>query len=557
MRGGWIGLCSAAALAISTLASSAFELDAFPSSERSPTADNSALAGDWYDPVTAALRDRMTRRAKAADPRVEKDRQAIAEAYASRGYTPLWSAGGQLTPAARALIDRLNHADADGLDPRAYPTPAPDLGLATPAKPDSLVDADLQLSQSVVTYARQAMIGRLDPQAINANIGYSLQAPDAVQSLLAVAAAADPAAALASYNPPHAGFQRLRAELARLRATGPAVRLPTLAAGKIIRPGTPDDRVPVLRARLGLPPNADKPLLLDEATIAAVKAFQQSRGLSADGNVGPGTITALNAAAADPTAEIIANLERWRWLPRDLGRFNVQVNIPEFSLSVYRDGVVTHTTRVVVGQTDKQTPVFSDEIEHIIVNPSWNVPESIAVKEMLPAIQANPGAFFARNNYVVTATVNGRDQVIDPSRVDWRSTSMRNIHFRQPPGNSNALGNIKFMFPNQYAVYLHDTPSKSLFGQDYRALSHGCVRVMDPFAFAQALLAEDPQWDAAKIKKMVGGGERQLDLAKHIPVHLMYFTTWVDENGALQSRNDVYGISAAVQKALGLSGPGA
>jgi len=233
------------------------------------------------------------------------------------------------------------------------------------------------------------------------------------------------------------------------------------------------------------------------------------------------------------------------------------VNIPEFMLAIHRDGQVTHTTRVVVGQPDKATPIFSDEIEYIIVNPSWYVPDSIAVKEMLPAIQANPGSYFARNNYVVTTTVNGREQVVDPNRVDWRSINMRQVHFRQPPGDNNALGNIKFMFPNQYSVYLHDTPSKALFGQDVRDFSHGCVRVMDPFGFAQALLVDDPQWDAAKIKKLIGTGERQLNLAAHIPVHLTYFTAWVDDSGTLQTRSDIYGVSASVQKAMGLNQPGA
>ncbi|MFO1185332.1 MAG: L,D-transpeptidase family protein [Bauldia sp.] len=557
MRLGLIGLCAAAALTASQVESNALWLNPLATSELNIQLQTEALAGDWYDPVAATIRDRMSRRPKAADARVEKDRQAIADAYASRGFAPFWIADGRLSRGAQAVIDRLARADSDGLDPRAFSAPAPDIGTIAAGRPEALADADFQLSQAVVAYARVASIGRIDPQTISPNIGYSLQPPEPGQSLLAVANATDPAAALASFNPPHPGFERLRAELARVRAAGPVVRPAAVASGKTVKPGQSDERIPALRVRLGVTVETDKPLVLDESTAGALKAFQQARGLSPDGTLGPGTVAALNAAAADPTAEIVANLERWRWLPRDLGRFNVQVNIPEFSLSVYRDGAVTHTTRVIVGQTDKQTPVFSDEIEHIIVNPSWNVPESIAVKEMMPAIQANPGAFFARNNYVVTATVNGRSQVIDPSRVDWRTINPRTVHFRQPPGANNALGNIKFMFPNQYAVYLHDTPSRTLFGQDFRALSHGCVRVNDPFAFAQALLVDDPQWDAAKIKKMVGGGERQLNLAQPVPVHLMYFTTWVDENGARQSRNDIYGISAAVQKALGLTGPGA
>ncbi|MEX0853258.1 MAG: L,D-transpeptidase family protein, partial [Bauldia sp.] len=272
-------------------------------------------------------------------------------------------------------------------------------------------------------------------------------------------------------------------------------------------------------------------------------------GLKADGIVGRATLGALNAAADDHVATIIANMERWRWMPEKLGQFHVQVNVPNFNLDIYSDGQIVHSTRIVVGKPSNPTPIFSDEIEHVIVNPVWNVPASIALKEMLPEIRANPAAL---NGYQVFANVGGRFRAVDPYLIDWHTVDMRKIQIKQPPGERNALGRVKFMFPNPFSVYLHDTPMKSLFERDYRAYSHGCMRVMDPWEFADALLALEPDLNAAKLKKLVGGPERRVDLERHIPVHMTYFTAWVDGDGALQVRDDLYGIDARLEAALGL-----
>ena len=292
------------------------------------------------------------------------------------------------------------------------------------------------------------------------------------------------------------------------------------------------------------------PEVFDDSVDAAVKAFQESAGLKPDGIIGPATLGRLNAAADDHVDTILVNMERWRWMPEDLGNFYVRVNIPNFNLDIYKNGKVFYTTRIVVGQPTKQTPIFSDEIEHVIVNPVWNVPASIAVKEMLPQIQADPGK--ALSGYQVFANIGGRFRAVDPWTVDWRNVDMRRIQIKQPPGERNALGSIKFMFPNPFAVYLHDTPSKSLFQKDYRAFSHGCMRVMNPWDFAAALLTHDPNVSAASLKKLVGGPQTQVNLTRHIPVHITYFTAWVDDSGKLQLRSDVYGHDAEMEKAFGL-----
>lgn len=249
------------------------------------------------------------------------------------------------------------------------------------------------------------------------------------------------------------------------------------------------------------------------------------------------------------------NMERWRWLPRDLGRHHVFVNIPEFKLRVMSGGAPRFETRVIVGSEANRTPVFSDEIEYVDVNPYWNVPSSIATKEMLPEIRRDPG-FFHRRGIQVLYTGNGGAQLIDPYSVDWSRVTPGNMpfRFRQPPGPENALGRVKFMFPNKHAVYLHDTPTRHLFSRSQRALSHGCVRVDDPVGFADAMLAEEDGLNGAKIKTLISGGANGAHpMHRHVPVHLAYFTIWLDGNGELRRWYDVYGYDTDMKRLLGYS----
>jgi murein L,D-transpeptidase YcbB/YkuD len=253
--------------------------------------------------------------------------------------------------------------------------------------------------------------------------------------------------------------------------------------------------------------------------------------------IGKGTLAALNKTAVDEVPLILVNMEKWRWMPRSLGSFYVKVNIPEFTVDIVKDGAIQHTTRIVVGQVSWQTPIFSDEIEHVVVNPSWSVPPGIIAKELLPQLQSNPGAI---RGYEVYAKVKGRFRQVSPGSINWSKVGPKDVQFRQPPGERNALGQVKFMFPNKYSVYLHDTPSKALFKQAFRAYSHGCMRVMDPWEFADALLVNE-DWNSKRLKKLVGGPERRVDLKHHVPVHITYFTAWVDADGNLQTAADVYG----------------
>jgi murein L,D-transpeptidase YcbB/YkuD len=500
------------------------------------------------DPVAAAVRGALRDAGREGGFTDKRDAAGVAEYYAGQGYVLAWFADGRLSDRARAIIGRLAAADADGLDASEYKMPPLGLGRYAPAAPAVLAKADVMLSNAIVTYAREAYAGRLVPASLSPNIGYEQHLLDPVGVLRNLAVTDDPVATLSSYNPPQKEFALLRDKLAELRAGVKPEKLPVIPGGATLKPGMSDPRVVLLRQRFGLPADVATPEVYDETVVAAVKAFQEKASAKADGIIGKGALAIINKPPVDLIPLILANMERWRWMPRYLGDFYVRVNIPNFDLDVYQNDKLIHNTRVVVGKVELPTPIFSDEIEHAIVNPSWNVPPSIIAREYLPALR-NGGY---PKGFQIFARVGGRFRPVDPGMVDWASVSAKDLQFKQPPGERNALGVIKFMFPNKYSVYLHDTPSKALFQQPYRAYSHGCIRVMDPWAFASVLLTQEPGWDVARLKKLVGGPEKQVIFPQHIPVHITYFTAWIDAAGELQVRNDVYGHDQRVEEALGL-----
>jgi len=501
------------------------------------------------EPINAAIRDMLTAEKKPAFLSA-RDLSGLTAFYEVRGYFPAWVAEGRLTERAKALVRRISEADSDGLDASAYVLPPVMIGEDGKATPLSLAQVELLTSQAILSYAADAEAGRVDPAKLSRDFGYKRHLPDPIQVLTAVQLASDAPAQLAEYNPPHPEFAALRDKLAELRASQAKAAAPVpVPEGPSLKPGMIDPRVVILRSRLELPVPSEAPDVYDDAVVEAVRDFQKSAGLKPDGIVGPASLAALNRGPVDPIPLILANMERWRWMPRDLGHMQVRVNIPDYSLAVIRDGEVIHTTRVVVGTVKNQTPIFSDEIKHIVVNPSWNVPVSIAKNELLPAARANPGSL---RGYEVQAKIGGRFRVVDPWSINWHQVSANQVRIRQPPSERNALGSVKFLFPNQYSVYLHDTPSKSLFQRDQRAYSHGCVRVMEPMEFADALLREEPKLNAAQLKKRIGGKEQWFNLATPVPVHLTYFTAWVDESGVLQTRRDIYGHDTGLEEALGI-----
>ncbi|MBM3625471.1 MAG: L,D-transpeptidase, partial [Alphaproteobacteria bacterium] len=377
----------------------------------------------------------------------------------------------------------------DGLDLRAYA--APDAGELAPTAAD-----ELALSEAIAAYALQARGSRVDPESISHLIGAKTALPDPARAVADIAGAGETAGdALHAYNPAHYGYQQLREKLIGLRAQ-----------------------------RASAPAS--------DGRYAAAESGAQSDALPIAGRSKRRRAGPAAASTSRVEAEIIANMERWRWLPRDLGEERVEVNIPDFELAVVRNGEVTHRTRVIVGKETTPTPIFSNALQYIIVNPYWNVPPSILKKEMLPKANGDVAAIAASG-----------------FNVSYRGGK---LVVRQPPGERNALGRIKFMFPNDFSVYLHDTPSRNLFAASHRAFSHGCMRVDAPFALAEAVLGPGSGWSENRVRRLIGGSERYINLSKPLPIHIEYFTAYVDEGGRLVLRPDLYGYSARVRTALGL-----
>jgi murein L,D-transpeptidase YcbB/YkuD len=430
----------------------------------------------------------------AADATVAPERRrlraALSAAYAARNFAPFWIENGEWRDSALAALVRIARAADDGLDLRAFA--APNAEKAAPTAAD-----DLALSEAVAVYALQARGARIDPASISRLIGSKTTLPDPAIAVTEIAGAGENAGdALQAYNPTHYGYQQLREKLIELKA------------------------------QRAVAPAAD-------GRYAAADAVSQSDALPPASKSKRSRAAALAATSISRVeAEIIANMERWRWLPRDLGDERVEVNIPDFELAVVRNGEVMHRTRVIVGKETTPTPIFSNALQYIIVNPYWNVPPSILNKEMLPKANGDVAAIAASG-----------------FNVSYRGGK---LVVRQPPGERNALGRIKFMFPNDFSVYLHDTPSRNLFSASHRAFSHGCMRVDAPFALAEAVLGPGSGWSESRVRRLIGGSERYINLTKPLPIHIEYFTAYVDEGGRIALRPDLYGYSARVRKALGL-----
>ncbi|HEV7257139.1 MAG TPA: L,D-transpeptidase family protein [Bosea sp. (in: a-proteobacteria)] len=476
-------------------------------------------------PASEFAADITKRAAEAlALPRLgERERADILAAYEANGNKPLWIDGKGWSEAGKRLTARLSRATEDGLRPADYPLPAFEA-----SDKGSLAEADVRLSALVVLYARDARGARIEPRRLSKLLTPTLSLPSATEVLSELSGATDAGAVLAGYNPQHEGYRRLKAKLAELREhldDTPLVRIP---AGPALKLGMRDERVPLVRARLGLGPTEEP--VFDRSTATALAAFQKQAGLPANGILGAQTLAALGTPArARGEQDIVAQMERWRWLPVDLGAKHIMVNVPEFRVRVVEQGRVVHETRAIVGKPETATPIFSHKMDHVIVNPSWYVPPSILKKEFIPGLAADP-EYAAKRGYVVTRSKGG------------------GISVRQPPGERNALGWIKFMFPNEHAVYLHDTPNRRLFANERRAFSHGCVRVDNPFMLADQVLGAE--WTHERLKRLIGSGERRINLPQPLPIHLVYNTHVVGADGKLTTFEDLYGFHRMVRQAL-------
>lgn len=478
--------------------------------------------------------------------RSKQEHEALKAFYGNHEYEPLWVTKNGLNENARHLIGYFNQADKEGLNNEDYLIEIP----KDKASLEDLSALDIKLSLTLLRYARHAQAGRIHPASVSRSFKLQPSYPKPEEVILKLATSTDKVTALASYHPAHPTYKALKEELAILRAKRDEVKIVILPEGKTMGIGYEGERVSLLRQRLNVPALADEhDLIYDENLKEAIKAFQTENNLLADGLLGPRTLSVMNGTKANRIPDIIANMEHWRWMARDMGKLHVQANIPSFNLTVYKDNKNIHRTRVVVGKTKHKTPVFSDEMEYVVVNPYWNVPYSIASKELLPHIQSNPNYIRSRNYEVLSG-----NRVINPTSVNWNSNSFKKLRIRQRPGGKNALGDVKFLFPNPYAIYFHDTPSKSLFQKITRAFSHGCVRVHNPFEFGNVLMKETKGWKAGSLKAKLASKEKWIRLKENerVPVHLTYFTAVKNDDGTISYKSDIYGHVSRLKRILGL-----
>ena len=468
-----------------------------------------------------------------------KERAPVEAFYASRDFAPLWIANGAMSERAKAAAVYLSGIEADGLDPSDYPIPAFRAG----AEPEALAEAEIKFTDTVLTFARHAQTGRVHFSRVSADIQYDVVKPEPVDVLAKLANAKNVGEALDSYNPPQPGYQALKAKLAEARNSKGEAGKPPIPNGQVLKYSKnkkgvevlmDDPRVPALRERLGLAGDASD-ITYDKKLADAVAKFQKEREFKVSGQLNSSTLDAINGPRRERGADVIvANMERWRWMPRDLGKTYVMVNIPDYSLRIVRDNKLVWKTKIVVGKPNLATPIITADMKFITVNPTWNVPPSIIQNEYLPALQQDPNAL-ERIGLKIEQNADGTVRI-------W-----------QPPGDRNALGRNRFNFPNKFLVYQHDTPDKHLFAHDKRAYSHGCMRVENPLKYGEVLLSlvmPNEKYSEDRLRSMFGGSEININFPTHIPVHITYQTAFVDDAGKLVIRDDIYGRDARVVSVL-------
>jgi murein L,D-transpeptidase YcbB/YkuD len=493
---------------------------------------------------------------------------ALPEFYERRGFQPAWSDDQGPLSQAGDLIRAIHAVEQEGLRPSDYHLADIEIILSeirhnqeirAPLNPQWLVDLDLLLTDAFLICGTHLVAGKVNPQSIHAQWFTERHKADMLQILEEALRTKQVEQSLGALPPAHPHYVLLRQALARYREIARSGGWPRLALRKTLHKGDRDDRIRLLRQRLAvegfLAAHVETATSeLDSGLTRALRRFQQLNGLDADGVLGPQTVAALNRSVDERIDQIVVNLERWRWLPRNLGSRYILVNIASYRLEVKEFDRSIMDMRVVVGRAYRQTPVFSDKVTYMVLNPSWTVPDNIARQDILPKVKQDPH-YLTDQKIRVFQGWGASTKEVDPSQVDWRRVSAKNLpyHFRQDPGSQNALGRIKFMFPNPFDVYLHDTPAKELFGKTRRDFSSGCIRVERPLELAVYLMQNHAIWSREALTAALSDAnavERTVQLPEPVPIHILYWTVWTDSDGDLHFSPDIYERDELLRKAL-------
>jgi murein L,D-transpeptidase YcbB/YkuD len=480
----------------------------------------------------------------------------LSQFYAERGFRPAWSDDYGLSPDVEDFVEVIRSAYREGLNPKDYHLNkieallsdlyASQIGLGA-SDVEKLGDLDLILTQAFFLYASHLVDGRVDHRNIYPDWVVNERSADLLAVLNEALESKQVQKTLAALAPPYPNYAKLREKLIKYQAIAESGGWPQVPGGPKLIKGSRGKRVAIMRQRLiasgDLASTAqEKPDIFDHDLEMAVRKFQKRHGLKDDGRVGKSTLKDMNVPVETRIRQIALNMDRLRWLSDDMGRNYIFVNIADFSLEVMEDERPVMAMRIIAGKDEQRSCVLSAKMTYLELNPFWRVPDSIATKEILPQVKKDPG-YVAQKTIKVFKDWSDNAKEIDPMLINWSRVRASNLgyKFRQEPGPLNPLGRIKFIFPNACEIYLHDTPARHLFGRSRRDFSHGCIRVEKPIELATYLLRNNDTWIQKKILAEIKKGKRQVVmLPEPVNVHIFYGTVWVDREGALQFRNDIY-----------------
>jgi murein L,D-transpeptidase YcbB/YkuD len=541
-----------------------------------------ALAGCKREPeplppaVNQLIRETVTAQTLPASLKDQKERvrawEEMRRFYEKRGFTPAWSDASGPLPRAQELIQAIAPLGIEGVATSRYePEKLEALrkevdafeSFEDPRAQRRLADLDVELTNTFLTLATHLSAGRLQPEKLRVDWYTKPRNVDLDARLeQALAQEGNVTKTLRDLTPPHEDYARLRQALGKYHEIAKNGGWPAVPAGVELKKGATGEPVRALRLRLAatgdLPAESPKGQsaqpapspVYDDAAAAAVSRFQQRHGLEVTGTVDKETLAELNVPVEDRIRQMQVNMERWRWMPATLGDRYIYVNVPEFQFRLIEGGKTAMEMRVVVGKDQSRTPAFSDKMTYMEINPTWNLPGTIVNNEILPKVASNPG-YLASHDMEVVKGWGESEEVVDSSLAAEAGKPGSPYRIRQRAGQANPLGKVKFMFPNEFDIYLHDTPADHLFSRTERDFSHGCIRLEKPMELAQYLLKDDPKWTPQAIQAAFASDEHaSIPLPKPLPVHILYWTAWVDKDGTVEFRKDVYGHDETLEKAI-------